>query len=311
MKSKIGSDGLTSSQRYTLKHPDRRRIISQRSRAKRLAEMTPEEFAEYDAKRKAYWKKYRQEKKEHRRELARKWGRTPAGLALRKRTYAKRKIVEGIPDRNKATIEDHRRWSRESYHRHREKRLLENKARRELPGNKEKAIQRSHEYYQKNKTRVFKTNAAYVKRRCLIDPAFRILCAYRSTIGAVLRGLCKAGKTVTMIGCTPEQFRKWLEDRFEPGMSWENYGREKDCWVVDHCIPLDWWDMKIADNQFRAFCYLNTQPKWYLKNSEKGNRFAEPMATVPIAGTPPADRLEWYLSGAPTIPLDLAPRLVA
>lgn len=55
-----------------------------------------------------------------------------------------------------------------------------------------------------------------------------------------LRGKCrqvirtqngKRGETIKYLGCTRAFWLKYLEEKFKPGMTWENYGK---VWEVDH-----------------------------------------------------------------------------
>ena len=52
------------------------------------------------------------------------------------------------------------------------------------------------------------------------------------------------------------EFKKKMEDNFEEGMTWDNYGE----WEVDHTIPL-------AKNG--PHCVDNVQPMWKLENRQK------------------------------------------
>jgi hypothetical protein len=54
---------------------------------------------------------------------------------------------------------------------------------------------------------------------------------------------------------------------FEPGMTWENYGR---VWHVDHRFPCAAFDMGRAEEQKRCFHYLNLQPLFAEDNLRKG-----------------------------------------
>ena len=41
------------------------------------------------------------------------------------------------------------------------------------------------------------------------------------------------------------QLMEHLENRFKPGMSWDNYGE----WHIDHKIPISWWQFKNFDDK--------------------------------------------------------------
>jgi len=83
-----------------------------------------------------------------------------------------------------------------------------------------------------------------------------------------LRGLIeKALEFEATLGCSSSEFRQHMESRFEPGMSWENYGRGSGKWSIDHIKPLSKCSPEENPNH-----YTNLQPMWNCENSRKGNR---------------------------------------
>ena len=78
-----------------------------------------------------------------------------------------------------------------------------------------------------------------------------------------------------LVGWSVEQLMAHLEAKFEPGMTWENYGG-KSGWQIDHVVPRSWFNITSADcDEFRKCWTLdNLQPKWLSENASKGNRFA-------------------------------------
>lgn len=55
-------------------------------------------------------------------------------------------------------------------------------------------------------------------------------------------------------------------------MSWENYGKGKDCWSIDHIIPCALFDLMKPEHQKRCFHYSNTKPMWHFENCSKGKK---------------------------------------
>lgn len=82
--------------------------------------------------------------------------------------------------------------------------------------------------------------------------------------------MLKPGRVQERIGCTPEEFRAYIEARFTEGMSWENHTR--DGWHMDHVIPLNTVDWSDPEQVRRAYHYTNVQPLWYEDNYLKGRR---------------------------------------
>lgn len=67
-----------------------------------------------------------------------------------------------------------------------------------------------------------------------------------------------------MVGCSPAFLRKHIEARFQPGMTWENYG---SAWQIDHAKPLK--SARTKRELLRLFHYMNLQPLWTPVNLAK------------------------------------------
>jgi len=87
----------------------------------------------------------------------------------------------------------------------------------------------------------------------------------------------KAGrKSFDILGYTADDVRARMELLFQPGMSWDNYG--KDGWEIDHIIPLAAHNYETPDDiDFKhAWALTNLQPLWGKENRSKGDRITEP-----------------------------------
>jgi hypothetical protein len=68
-------------------------------------------------------------------------------------------------------------------------------------------------------------------------------------------------------------FLKYLESKFQSGMTWENYG--KNGWHIDHIRPLSSFNL-IDDKQLKLAChYTNLQPLWAKDNLVKSNKWED------------------------------------
>ena len=86
---------------------------------------------------------------------------------------------------------------------------------------------------------------------------------YRSGLFAVLFEPSFVG----LLGCSVKDFKKHVETQFEPGMTWENYGKGKGKWSIDHIKALDNSEIGEKVNHF-----TNLRPMWYSENSRKGSK---------------------------------------
>jgi hypothetical protein len=100
------------------------------------------------------------------------------------------------------------------------------------------------------------------------DPSKRISRNLSKAIWQSLNGK-KGGKTwLSFVDFTVETLQLHLENKFKPGMTWDNYGRH---WHVDHIKPLSWFDL---ETEFKdAWCLENLQPLEATLNLSKNNRY--------------------------------------
>ncbi len=77
-------------------------------------------------------------------------------------------------------------------------------------------------------------------------------------------------KSMVLLGCSVDVCRKWIEDRFLPGMSWENYGHST--WHIDHIQPCSSFDLTNPEQQKLCFHYTNLQPLWATDNLTKQDK---------------------------------------
>lgn len=78
--------------------------------------------------------------------------------------------------------------------------------------------------------------------------------------------------TRSLIGYEIKDLIVHLESLFEPGMSWENYGRSKGCWSIDHIKPQSSFDFELPDQIRECWALLNLRPMWHSLNQAKGNK---------------------------------------
>ena len=85
---------------------------------------------------------------------------------------------------------------------------------------------------------------SYKKYRKSNDSLFRLSLSIGNTIrnGIKFCGYKKSMKCVDIIGTSMEELKLYLESKFEPWMSWENYGKYNGelnyGWDIDHIIPV-------------------------------------------------------------------------
>lgn len=110
----------------------------------------------------------------------------------------------------------------------------------------------------------------YQQHRLLTDPAFKLTSNLRRRVHSVLRGRPPSAHTLDLIGCDVDFLRRWLEAKFQPGMTWENYGE----WHVDHIMPCASFDLSDPVQQRTCFRWTNLQPLWASDNIRKSDNYA-------------------------------------
>jgi hypothetical protein len=164
--------------------------------------------------------------------------------------------------------------------------LLKNKEKKKISDKKysKKNRERLNEYKKnwakENPDKVKEANLKYHNKKMLNDNLYKL----RHTIGNIIRdslkrkGYVKEHKSIDILGCSIEEFKKYLESKFENWMNWENYGNPKDGvyeinknWDIDHIIPLK--TALSEEDIITLNNYTNLQPlcSYYNRFIKKGN----------------------------------------
>ena len=122
------------------------------------------------------------------------------------------------------------------------------------------------EYYRMNKTKETKRHVEYKRKRYHNDIDFKLTELLRSRLRLALKRDSKSGSAVGDLGCSIRQFKLYIENQFESGMSWDNYGE----WHLDHVQPLSSFDLTDRSQFITACNWLNYQPLWASDNIRKG-----------------------------------------
>lgn len=102
------------------------------------------------------------------------------------------------------------------------------------------------------------------------EPLFKLKCRTKTLITqSILKmGYSKSSKTFNILGCSFEDFKIYLESKFEPWMSWDNYGlyngELNHGWDIDHVIPSS--SAKTEEELIELNKFNNLQPLCSYKN---------------------------------------------
>ena len=138
---------------------------------------------------------------------------------------------------------------------------------------KKLGIQRKpHQTYEERKAYMRK----YERERYRSDPTFKLLHKLRSRVRKTLCGKNKSAATEKLLGICADECRKYIEDLFTEGMSWDSNIH------IDHIVPCASFDLNDPQEQRKCFHYTNLQPLWGVDNLKKSDRI-----------TPQAEQRQW------------------
>ena len=176
--------------------------------------------------------------------------------------HAKQRRKEQYEQNREQTL----RQNREYKEANKEKFATQNKE--YVEANMDKILLYRQRYYKDNKTALIKDNVNRSRARYKADVHFRLSCCIRHRLREALKHNYKNSGAVRQLGCTPQELRLYLESKFQPGMTWRNWGVHG--WHIDHIIPLSSFDLLDPVQLVRACHYTNLQPLWAEENLKKG-----------------------------------------
>lgn len=95
-------------------------------------------------------------------------------------------------------------------------------------------------------------------RKYKIDPQYTAAKCMRRRFAAAIKNHSKKSSVWSYVGLSYEDFVKYIESQFLPGMTWSNYGE----WHLDHKEPIFKFDHSDENQVKLAWIYTNIQPLW-------------------------------------------------
>lgn len=87
------------------------------------------------------------------------------------------------------------------------------------------------------------------------------------------RHIDKKDGTFNILGYSVKALMDHLENKFQPGMTWENQGK----WHIDHIVPDSHFKYSSTEDESFKKCWAleNLQPLWAIDNIRKSNKLEE------------------------------------
>lgn len=135
--------------------------------------------------------------------------------------------------------------------------------------NKDKIKEKKKIYYLNNKKSIINKTKEYYNQRIKTDVNYRLSKNLRTRLYCAIKNDQKVGSAVSDLGCSIEEFKIYLESKFQPGMNWDNWTH--DGWHIDHIRPISSFDLSDREEFLKACHYTNLQPLWSKDNYEKSD----------------------------------------
>lgn len=223
---------------------------------------------EKNEKRKAYLKEYmkRYQKSEKRKSYKKQYDEKYRELNKEKQKEYMKDYWASYKEINSDLIKEKRKLYREKN---------KEKIKQKRINNRDKILEQKRKYRENNRDKIRKSDNRYQKNRRNNDYLFRLKTNIRSLIKRSFKckNYIKNDKTFEILGCTFIEFKQYLESKFQPWMTWDNYGlyngQPNYGWDIDHIIPQSL--AKTEEDVLKLNNYRNLQPlcSYYNRNVKR------------------------------------------
>jgi hypothetical protein len=133
--------------------------------------------------------------------------------------------------------------------------------------NRDKINQKVKKWREKNLKEILPKLRKKRKEKYDNDLNFKLKHLLRSRINKIIK-YNRNKSSIEILGCTINEFKKYIENNFKDGMTWDNYGYYG--WHIDHIIPIS---LAKSDDELMKLCHFtNLQPLWGIENIKKSNK---------------------------------------
>ena len=147
------------------------------------------------------------------------------------------------------------------YWKNRDERIEANKAWR--LNNKPRVAELTKRWRANNRARLMELNSLSKSRQRKRNPSFRKRLYWRSRMWRVFVKGTRHPGTLSVLGCSAEQFKAHIYSQLHSGMTTENYA---ELWELDHIKPCYQFDCTNEEQLRACFHYTNYRPRLKVEN---------------------------------------------
>jgi hypothetical protein len=133
--------------------------------------------------------------------------------------------------------------------------------------NKNSISEYNKKYNIENREKIQKRQTKQHLIRRKTDPAYKMSIVLRNRFRKFYKGL-NVTSMQELVGCSYENYIRWLEFNFTSEMSWENHGT---LWHIDHVLLCHLFDHSNYEDRKICFNWKNTRPLLANKNLARKN----------------------------------------
>ena len=134
--------------------------------------------------------------------------------------------------------------------------------------NREKILEKKKEYSKRPEVKSNRRKKS--KRDYHNNIQYKLTTLIRSRLRFAIKNKSKQGSAIKNLGCSVDELKTYLENKFQEGMTWDNWS--SDGWHLDHIKPLCHFNLEDPKQLAEACHYTNLQPLWSYDNISKGNK---------------------------------------
>ena len=110
-----------------------------------------------------------------------------------------------------------------------------------------------------------------MRKRRESDINFKLICIIKTRTNKAFKSqkFRKTNKTIDLLGCSTELFRRWVIHQLYVDMTIENYG---STWQIDHCLSIASFNLLDENDMKKCFNWFNLRPMNSTENNLKESK---------------------------------------